>query len=236
MTNPRPEGAPQLIPYITLRQGEHDQSRKSLILSAHHAGERLAYSDERPEDRDHRGLLYARTSQCLDAAGWPTGLPDREDVHPARQRDCMGEFFCHVCRRDVGEFIINATGVLFVDVVGPRERAMPNWPEGHVTCRPPVCPAHAGDAFGLGPHIPPADVVAMRVRSPRWHGLLGTPYQPGLAGAGPRPAPTPGGHGETLISFDDPQRHLFLGSFLAISLHDVTVVDLPGEIAAAPLA
>lgn len=235
MTNPRPERAPQLIPYITLRSGEHDQSGQSLVLSPYRAGVRIAYSDEVPEDRDDHGLLYARTSQRLDAAGWPTGQPEREDVHPARQRECMGEFVCHVCRRDVGEFA-NALGILFVDVIRPRERATPHWPEGHVTCRPPVCPAHAGSAFGLGPHIAPADIVAMRVRSPRWHGLLGTPFQPGPGGAVPRPAPTPGGRGEMVITFDDPQRRLFLGSLLAISLHDVAVVDLPGEIAAAPLA
>ncbi|MFF4933268.1 hypothetical protein ACFY2H_30920 [Streptomyces griseofuscus] len=234
MLSPAPAGASRLIPFITLREGEHDLSRQSLVLRPHGVGMRLAYSHEGPDDRDYRGLLYARMPQVLDAAGWPVGRPKREGVHPGRQRECMGEFFCHVRKRDVGEFT-NALGVLFVEAVGPHDRTKPGWPEGHVTCQPPVCPAHAGNAVGLGPHVPRADVVAMRVRTQHWHGLLGTPYQPGPDGGDPQPAPTLDGSGETVIAFDDPQRHLFLGSHLAISLHDVTVVDLDREIAAADI-
>jgi hypothetical protein len=232
--SPGPAGASRLIPFISLREGEQDLSRQSLVVRPYGAGLRLAYSDESPDDRDHHGLLYVRMSQSLDAAGWPTGQPEREGVHSGRQRECMGEFFCHVCKRDVGEFT-NLLGVLFVEVVGPPDRTKPGWPEGHVTCQPPVCPAHAGNSVGLGPHVKRADVVAMRVRTQHWHGLLGTPYQPGPDDAGPQPAPTPDGSGETVIAFDDPRRHLFLGSRLAISLHDVTVVDLDREIAAADI-
>jgi hypothetical protein len=221
------------VPYVTLRRDEEDYSEEQLVWQQYKGAGRLAYRDEQDGvDRDYRGILYARVSESLDASGWPTGLPDWELVHPRRQRKCIEEFFCPVCRCEVDDSV-TADGPLFVQAVNPHQRAEPAWPEGWVTCQPPVCVQHAANAPGLGPHIPPSDRVALRARTVRWAGLLGTPYRrnPSAPDQVQR-APTPDGTGEVLLPFDDPRIPHVLGLQLALVLRDVTVVDLDAETAA----
>lgn len=232
--SPLQAGTPRIVPYILTRRGEEDLSEEALVLESYRDGERLAYRDERDRGgRDFRGTLYARVSQSLDQSGWPAGLPDWELVHPGRQRECIEELYCHVCRRDVSDSITEA-GTLFVQAISPHQRAESGWAEGFVTCQPPVCVQHAADAVGLGPHIPLSDRVALRARSVRWYGLLGRPYRrhPTEPGQLER-APTPDGTGEVLLPFEDPQISHLLGLQLAVVLREVTVVDPEAELAAA---
>lgn len=224
-----------MVPYVQMRRGEQDRSQEALVLEPYHGGERLAYRDEREEDRDFRGVLYARFSQTLDPSGWPAGLPDWELVHPSRQRECMGEGLCHVCRRDVGQSPHAQPGMLFVEAITTRQRRQPGWPEGHITCQPPVCLEHAARAAGLGEHVLRQERAVLRARSPRWFGVLGTPYQCGPDRRQLRRAPTPDGRGELLVPFDDPQLACVLGEQWAVVLREVTEVDLGAELAAAGL-
>lgn len=225
-----------VVPYIQLRRGEQDVSEEALVLEPYRGGERLAYRDERDGvDRDFRGILYARVSQALDQSGWPVGFPDWELVHPGRQRECMEEMYYHVCRRDVWDSI-TGLGTLFVQAVSSPARAEPGWPEGFVTCQPPVCVQHAANAAGLGPHIPLGDRVALRARKLSWYGLLARPYRRHADAPGQlRRAPTPDGTGEVLAPFTDPQASHVLGLQLAVILREVTVVDLKAELASASL-
>jgi hypothetical protein len=230
---------PDSVPYITLRKGEQDISDQALILGYRPGSASLGitpaaalrYSDERPEDRDHEGILYARVTQRLNAAGWPVGQPIWPKVHPARQRECMGEMLCHYCK---GEPSHTEAGTLFLDVAGEQAQAKPRWPEGSFTYQPPLCLPHAKEAVdrcGYGRRV--GGFTALRVREPRWHGVLGTPYQD--SAGRPRATRTRADRDTDVIPFAHPHRRLFLGTQYAIALHDVTVVDLAAELAAAGL-
>lgn len=223
-----------LARYVTLREGEHDVSRHALLLRPHRTGFRLRYRDEDPAGEcDHHGVLYARVLECLDSDRWPAGVLKPGRVHPGRQRECISELRCQLCKRDAAESATKL-GILFVDLVTAQDRAVPGWPEGAVTYQPPVCLHHAQYVSAdLNPLSTPATIMAVRVRSPAWYGVLGTPYEPShfdpdgqLRVRAGRP------QGELVVPFDDPRRHLLLGSRHALALHDVTVIDLEAELAA----
>ncbi|WP_433892726.1 hypothetical protein [Streptomyces sp. CA-111067] len=226
-------------PYITLRKGEEDISDEALVLRYRPGSASLGvppaaalrYPDERPEDRDHEGILYARVTQSLNAAGRPVGQPIWPKVHPSRQRECMGEMLCHYCK---GEPSHTAAGTLFLDVVGPEQRAKPDWPEGSFTFQPPLCLPHAKKAVDdCGHGHRHGGFTGLRVLEPRWHGVLGTPYQD--SAGRPKATRTGAGRNTEVIPFNHPHKRLFLGTQYALALHDVTVVDLAAEFAAADL-
>lgn len=230
---------PDSIPYITLRDGELDVSNRDLVLR-HRGGSaslgipattELAYADERAEDRDWHGILYNRVNQHLDAGGWPVGRPDWAHVHPARQRECMSEMLCHYCK---GQPSWTDAGFLFLDIAGQQNHGASSWPEAGVTYQPPLCLPHAKKAVDLCKHgHRNGGFTAMRARRPRWHGVLGTPYQE--SAGRPKAVRTSKAKDIDLIPFDHPQHRMFLGAQLALVLHDVTLVDLDAELTAANL-
>jgi hypothetical protein len=227
------------IPYITLRDGEHDVTERALTLRRFGgsaslgipATARIGYTDETPDDRDHHGVLYDRVTQNLDAAGWPTGKPDWAHVHPARQRECISEMLCHYCKGDPSQ---TKAGFLFLDVATETDQAKTRWPEGFVTYQPPLCLPHAKKAMDLCKYgHRQGGFTALRVRQPRLHGVLGTPYQ--ISAGRPKPTRDLTGKVTCTIPFTHPDRRFFLGSQYAVAMHDVTVIDLDQELAAAHL-
>ena len=63
--------------------------------------------------------------------------------------------------------------------------------------------------------------------------MLGTPYQD--SAGRPRATRTRADRDTDVIPFTHPHKRLFLGSQYAVVLHEVTVVDLAAEFAAAGL-
>src|SRR4051812_33604916 len=88
---------PDLVPFITQREGE-DAAPDNLILLPHPGGRlRLHYADEDPRDRDLRGVLWARCSfNPPDAQGQPAGRPQWKLVHPYRQMMTMQALRCQI--------------------------------------------------------------------------------------------------------------------------------------------
>ncbi|WP_328912499.1 MULTISPECIES: hypothetical protein [unclassified Streptomyces] len=226
--SPQPPGAAPVVPFITLRENEHDVSDRSLALRPFRNGLGLCYADERDEDRDPSGILYARVTQNRNQTGWPAGKPHWKQVHPTRQRECATHMLCHVCKEQPSR---TEQGTLFIDVLGPKARPKAARLEGLRTFQPPVCLRHAKTAIDLCPHLKRNTYVAMRVAAPRLAGMLGTPYT--ITGLTITPAHTPGGTAmkPTIIPFNHPQRHYFLGAQYAIELNQITVIDLEDELA-----
>jgi hypothetical protein len=227
------------IPYITIRDGERDHTEQALTLRMFGGSASLGvpgtaglgYTGEKPEDRDHHGILYTRVTQNLDKDGWPIGKPHWANVHPARQRECMEELLCHYCKGTPSQ---TEAGFLFLDVAEEADQAKPRWPEGFVTYQPPLCLPHAKKARDLCKHGHRHGFTALRVRQPRLEGVLGVPYQ--ITAEGVAPARIPGVGGMVRITFAHPDRRLFLGNQFALTMHDVTVINLDEELAAAGLA
>ncbi|WP_328913246.1 MULTISPECIES: hypothetical protein [unclassified Streptomyces] len=218
------------VPFITLRENEHDVSDHSLALRPFRNGLGLCYADEHDDDRDPSGILYARVTQTRNPTNWPTGKPHWKQVHPSRQRECATHMLCHVCKNQPSH---NEHGTLFIDVPSTQGHPEASQLEGLRTFQPPVCLRHAKTAIDLCPHLKRNAFVAMRVAAPRVVGMLGTPYT--ISGFTITPARTPGGTAmkQAIIPFNHPQRHYFLGAQYAIELNQVTVVDLEDELATA---
>lgn len=105
-----------LIPYITQRKGE-EAGPDNLFLREYAKDRfRLHYRDEAPEDRDLRGVLWARCSfNPLDERGRPTGEPQWKLMHPYRQRMTMQMLRCQVCTERA------RTPLGFIFLAGPRD-------------------------------------------------------------------------------------------------------------------
>jgi hypothetical protein len=170
MNRPRPRSRPTIIPYITAREGEEAELASMLIVRWGNAG--LGYVNEGPEDRDVRGVLWARCSQSL-RDGRPTGQPRWNEVHPLRQRETMMRLTCQVCaqpasRTDLGYLFLHTR-----PAPGTMERG---WPEGALTAQPPLCLEHAVVASQQCVHLTDAGYIALRSRRPRLYGVFGTAY------------------------------------------------------------
>lgn len=125
----------------------------------------VAFTDERPEDRDSRGVLWNRRG---DARG--EGRPEFGNVHPARQRKAMQELLCQVCG---GPSNRNDRGVLWLLEDGRGD--WKGWPNDLLTAHPPVCLPCAREASRSCPHLRPGN-VAVRVASSDVCAVYGTPY------------------------------------------------------------
>jgi len=235
---------PDLIPYITLRDGEQDTSDAALTVQllggAPALGipprHKLTYLDEAAEDRDPHGILLSRhTQNPLDAGGQPTGKPFWKAVNAARQRECMAALLCHVCK---GEASTTDSGLLFLDIADDEARAKPRWPQGWSTTQPPLCLPHAKAAADQCPHGKRNNgFTALRVGRPRLVGILGTLYRPSpIHPAGITPVKTNGAEEMVSLPFNHPHIPMLLGVQYQVALHDVTEVDLNEELAAAGLA
>ncbi|WP_435060473.1 hypothetical protein [Streptomyces sp. bgisy060] len=76
----RTTAAPQLVPYITQREGEYGGLKSELTLSVNASGAvRLAYQEETPADRGPRGELWARCRR-----------PGQSLASPFTEGPCLG--------------------------------------------------------------------------------------------------------------------------------------------------
>ncbi|RKN37800.1 hypothetical protein [Streptomyces hoynatensis] len=152
------------VPYVVKWSGEDVTAGGALTLRP--GGEGLAYREERAGDRDRHGVLWARVGEAPGS-----GRPDFRVMHPARQRQCMGERRCQVCG---GPADRNGKGWLFaLRRPEPGEEAA-GWPEGLLCMKPPVCEPCAHLAVQHCPHL--GEPAFVRVRKPRVWGVFGGPF------------------------------------------------------------
>ncbi|MET9339309.1 hypothetical protein [Nonomuraea sp. NPDC003804] len=79
------------IPYINVRADEHVRHPLEFQWSDEHRGLRLSYKDPVPQDWMY-GVLWTRQGMVS------TGRPEYRTVHTARQRRCMLQSLCQVCK------------------------------------------------------------------------------------------------------------------------------------------
>ncbi|WP_055545670.1 hypothetical protein [Streptomyces kanamyceticus] len=133
-------------------------------------GSRLSYADERPEDRDVQGALWARVSQSLDEHGVPTGAPLWRMVNPIRQRETMLRLRCQFCREPAR----TQDGILFVL---SAEECVPEATTTVRTAQPPFCLKHARMAPRRCSHLAEHGHVALLAQSAPLYGVIGTPHR-----------------------------------------------------------
>jgi hypothetical protein len=153
------------VPFAAAWSGEEpDISR----LIARPFGAGLAYSDEMPEDRDERGVLWARM-QVAPGSGRP--MFDR--MHSVRQREALLRKLCQVCGKPADW---TEQGWLFLSQYTHLTHAMGDSADQGFTSKPPVCTPCAQLAVRLCPHL--TDPVAIRSAKPRVWGVSGGFYVP----------------------------------------------------------
>ncbi|GAA0906622.1 hypothetical protein [Streptomyces thermoalcalitolerans] len=189
-----------VIPYITARAGEEADLLSHLcVRQGPDRQQRLAYVDEDPRDRDHKGVLWARYSMSLDAFGNPAGRPQWRLVHPLRQRVTMHLLRCQVC----AEPVPRRGGVLFLETASRIEGPGPLR-----TAQPPVCREHARMAAERCPHLRRHGYIALRATRYPLYGVIGTRYRYGENGL------------QALVGTEDalPHNHPQIGWFLVSQL------------------
>jgi hypothetical protein len=148
------------VPYAAAWSAETSALR-TLTASPDHTG--LAYQDETPADRDRHGVLWARLRHAPGE-----GRPRYRALHSERQRRAMYERLCQVCGGPAGR---TSQGWLFLTQAADAADALPNWPEGALSTKPPVCPPCAALALRHCPYLD--SPVAIRSRKPRVWGVFG---------------------------------------------------------------
>jgi hypothetical protein len=215
-TNPRVRTTePGLVPYITQRQGEEAAPANLVLHPVRGGGYRLSYLDEEPEDRDLRGVLWARCSfNPVDESGMPLGAPQWRMMHPARQRATMQALRCQVCHQPA------RTPLGYVFLAGPRDVD----PDGPLvlTNQPPVCPRHVRAAARLCPHLREDPMVFLALSAPLYgvHGVLYGYGEDGVQVMASPDAPLPYGH-PNLATFLASQLVRRLGSFRVVDLEEL---------------
>ncbi|WP_143659508.1 hypothetical protein [Streptomyces sp. MP131-18] len=176
----------------------------SLTVRADRSG--LAYRDETPGDRDGRSVLWARIGRAPGK-----GRPDFRALHSDRQRHTMLNKLCQVCG---GQASRTAKGWLFL-LQRPDDMAgSPDWPEGTLCTKPPVCRPCAALAVRHCPHL--TDPVTVRFRKPRTWGVFGGFFSPTPAGG-------LASHPDSCLPYGDPYAPWFLASQLVVELTRCTV-------------
>ncbi|WP_229759270.1 hypothetical protein [Peterkaempfera bronchialis] len=171
------------VPYIASWSGE--KRCTGAVVEDRRSPGRIAYRDERPDDRDEYGVLWAR------ADSRPTrGRPQYGLVHPRRQRHAMRNLRCQVCD---GPADTDERGTLWL--LGDDRGDWPGWPEEMAATTPPLCLPCARLSVRLCPHLRGRH-IAVRVRNPEIAGVYGALYLPRPDRARPtaaptRPSPTP---------------------------------------------
>jgi hypothetical protein len=194
---------PGLVPYITEWSSEHYPSVP--VVARGRWG--IGYTRERPGDRDHRGVLWTRTTT---APG--NGRPLFRRVHPLRQRRAMRHLLCQVCGRPADQ---NEQGVLWL--LGDPDKG---WSGSEVTGQPPVCVDCAVVASRACPHLR-GNTLAMRVGHAPIESVTGILYGPGPDG--------PRRLGAATLPYTDPRIRWLQAFQLMRALDDCTVVDLAEE-------
>ncbi|MFB6557505.1 hypothetical protein ACFCYH_01100 [Streptomyces sp. NPDC056400] len=162
-------------PFISRRSTERPQHARLLLRP----DGILGYADEREEDRDTEGGLWARiTSDPTGGGTVKNALP-----HYYRQRHLMRELLCQVCAGAPARH--RDGGFLFVLPDGPKMSSGLDM-EGVREATPPVC-LRCADASAAGcPRL--RRCVALWVRRPVLYGVHGLTYRlvpSGLQVAGP---------------------------------------------------
>ncbi|ULR48398.1 hypothetical protein [Streptomyces deccanensis] len=160
------------------------------------------------QGRDKAGALWKRW-----ALRRGVGEALFDVVHAPRQKRAMRLFLCQVCNRPSD---VNAQGRLWLL---EDYRGVEGWPEREVTTHPPLCRAHASVAARLCPHLRD-NVVAVRARTAVVDGVYGSLYR-----RGPGPLPVLAAK-KTVVFKGDWRMRWMVGTQLAATLTDVTVVDL----------
>lgn len=160
---------PSLIPFVIQREGEEAAPDNLLLSPLGGPGRyRLYYADEDPQDRDSRGVLWARCSfGAVDDLRVPVGRPQWRMMHPLRQRGTMQTLRCQVC----AEPARTPLGFIFLagpDTVDPEDPMI-------LTNQPPVCARHARPAAELCPHLTPDPMVFLAQSAPLY-GVNGVGY------------------------------------------------------------
>jgi hypothetical protein len=158
---------PKLVPYITLWTSE--SVRRPAVVQRGREG--IGYADERPDDRDPRGVLWDRTPSSPGV-----GRPDFGKVHALRQRDAMRDLLCQMCGHPVSA---SRGGVLWL--LSREEYDPDRAPSRIETVNPPVCLPCAHLSVTACPHLRKG-YVALRVRSFEVAGVFGARYWPGPRG------------------------------------------------------
>ncbi|MDT0453776.1 hypothetical protein [Streptomyces hesseae] len=203
------------VPYITLRQYEREVLSP---LKVRRDGRGICYVNEQPPDRDRHGVLWMRYLQALDIDGMPVGVPEWSQTHPVRQRRASQQLLCQVCslpaRADDGCF--------FLEVCSGENGLPAEWPEGHVTTEPPLCPAclpteaeQRRQLAGLG------QAVVVMAATPRPYGVAGVLFS--AAPSGRRRVALEETIGD-VVPYGDSRIGWMLASRLALRLTDVRVV------------
>ncbi|MFJ3825285.1 hypothetical protein [Streptomyces nodosus] len=210
-SRPRTSTEPRLIPYVTLREGE-EGAPNNLVIAGRGNQLRLFYADEEPDDRDVRGVLWARCSQTLrDERHMPTGRPRWRFMHPSRQRETMQALLCQVCVRPAR----TPLGYIFLE--GPDDYTGDE--KLIVTAQPPVCARHVRAAVRLCPHLDGRPHVFL-VQGAPLYGVKGTVY--GYSRDGVQAIASP----EDSLPYGHPNLATFLASQLVRRLSSFRHVDL----------
>ncbi|AXI78989.1 hypothetical protein [Peterkaempfera bronchialis] len=200
---------PGTVPYIASWSGE--KRCTGAVVEDRRSPGRIAYRDERPDDRDEYGVLWAR------ADSRPTrGRPQYGLVHPRRQRHAMRNLRCQVCD---GPADTDERGTLWL--LGDDRGDWPGWPEEMAATTPPLCLPCARLSVRLCPHLRGRH-IAVRVRNPEIAGVYGALYLPRPDRARPTAAT------DTTIAYTDPAVCRVLAAQQVMRLRGCTLVDLPG--------
>ncbi|WP_433893349.1 hypothetical protein [Streptomyces sp. CA-111067] len=162
------------MPFSVSWTGEHTDISQLYVRTDHKGVPGLAYRDERPEDRDRHGVLWARMTWAPGS-----GKPRFADMHPLRQRDAMLLKLCQVCGKPADR---TREGWLFLEARGEHMANLPDpsAPYQGCTSKPPVCSGCAQLAARMCPHL--GDPVAFRSRKPLLWGAFGGVYIPNRVG------------------------------------------------------
>jgi len=159
-----PLAKPSVVPYIATWTTEHGASNPIRSLF----GDRIAFPDERPEDRDRHGVLWRRNT-----AGRGEGRPVFDQVHARRQRHAMSDLLCQVCAGPASRTDAGWLWLLHDDrAIEPR-----GWPDLVTATHPPLCLPCARASVRMCPHLH-SGFVAVRVADPQLWGVYGSVHMP----------------------------------------------------------
>ncbi|MCD0449022.1 hypothetical protein LO762_07435 [Actinocorallia sp. API 0066] len=189
-----------VVPYITAWSSEETPPVAVVVRDG-----RIAYADERAEDRDGAGVLWTRIGFSPGV-----GVPQFKSVHFLRQRRAMRGLLCQVCGARC------AKSALWMLSREEYEGADGPWPAPVMTAHPPVCPGCVERSARLCPHLRAGHVV-LRPRRVSPAAISGVLYQPTRAGLVPSAA---------TIAHNDFRTRWLRAAQLHVTLEDYDVVGL----------
>ncbi|MGW1373004.1 hypothetical protein ACWD6P_01830 [Streptomyces sp. NPDC002446] len=172
---------------------------------------RLGFTDEKPQDRDDHGILWARHT---DAQGQTR--PTFGRVHTGRQRAAMAGLRCQVCNQPVTTTDDSYTWLVDLREAADLTRFRQDWV---TTSYPPIC----APCLVLSTRRCPAlrrGFAILKVRSVSPFGVRGMRFRPAWRGV--RPADDGVARH---ISYRDPATAGVLATQVVVKLHGVRLFD-----------